>query len=64
MNKSIKEDFIMNKSTIEYYKKAVRLAEGASSTISRARADYEHGCEVAKGAYEADLLGEKAIRTD
>ena len=52
----------MKKSTIEYYKKAVRLAEGASNAISRARADYEHGCEVAKGAYEADLLGEKGCQ--
>ena len=52
----------MKKSTIEYYKKAVRLAEGASSAISKARADYEHGCEVAKGAYEADLLGEKGYQ--
>lgn len=47
----------MKKSNIEYYKKAVRLAEGASGAISKAKADYEHGCEVAKGAYEADLLG-------
>lgn len=52
----------MNKSTIEYYKKAIRLAENAGSSISRARADYEDGCEVAKGAYEADLLGEKGYR--
>ena len=53
----------MRKSNIEYYKKAVRLAEGASNAISRARADYEHGCEVAKGAYEADLLGEEGYRS-
>ncbi len=52
----------MKKSTIEYYKKAVRLAEGASGAISKAKADYEHGCEVAKGAYEADLLGEKGYQ--
>lgn len=52
----------MNKSTIEYYKKAIRLAENAGSSISRARADYEHGCEVAKGAYEADLLGEQGYQ--
>ena len=52
----------MKKSTIEYYKKAVRLAEGASNAISKAKADYEHGCEVAKGAYEADLLGEKGYQ--
>ena len=53
----------MKKSTIEYYKKAVRLAEGASGAISKAKADYEHGCEVAKGAYEADLLGEGGYRS-
>lgn len=52
----------MKKSNIEYYKKAVCLAESANSAINRARADYEHGCEVAKGAYEADLLGEKGYR--
>ena len=52
----------MKKSNIEYYKKAVRLAEGASGAISKAKADYEHGCEVAKGAYEADLLGEKGYQ--
>lgn len=52
----------MKKSNIEYYKKAICLAESANSAISRARADYEHGCEVAKGAYEADLLGEKGYR--
>lgn len=52
----------MKKSTIEYYKKAVRLAERASNAISKARADYEHGCEVAKEAYEADLLGEKGYQ--
>ena len=52
----------MNKSTIEYYKKAVRLAGNASSSISKARTDYEHGCEVAKGAYEADLLGEQGYQ--
>lgn len=52
----------MKKSNIEYYKKAVRLAEGARNSISKARADYEHGCEVAKGAYEADLLGEKGYQ--
>ena len=52
----------MKKSNIEYYKKAICLAESANSAIRRARADYEHGCEVAKGAYEADLLGEKGYR--
>lgn len=53
----------MKKSTIEYYKKAVRLAENASNAISKARADYEHGCEVAKGAYEADLLGKEGYQS-
>ena len=52
----------MKKTTIEYYKKAVRLAENASRAISQARSDYSHGCEVAKGAYEADLLGEKGYQ--
>ncbi len=45
----------MKKSTIAYYKKTIRLAEGASSAMSMASVDYEHGCEVAKGAYEADF---------
>lgn len=52
----------MKKTTIEYYKKAVRLAENARNAISRAMSDYSHGCEVAKGAYEADLLGEKGYQ--
>lgn len=58
----VKEDFTVKKSNIEYYKKAVRLAEYASGAISKARADYSHGCEVAKGAYEGDLLGEKGYQ--
>ena len=48
----------MKKTTIEYYKKAVRLAENASNSISRARADYERGFAAAKDALESDLLGE------
>lgn len=48
----------MKKSTIDYYKKAVRLAENASNSISRARADYERGFAAAKDALERDLLGE------
>lgn len=52
----------MKKSTIEYYREAVRLAENASGTIRRARADYEHNCELTKNAYEADLLGEKGYQ--
>lgn len=52
----------MKKATIEYYKKAVRLAENANDIISRARADYEHDCELTKNAYEADLLGEKGYQ--
>lgn len=49
----------MKKSTIEYYKKAVRLAEGASNAISKAREEYEKNCVLAKNALEADLYGKK-----
>lgn len=53
----------MKKSTIEYYKKAVRLAENASNSISRARADYERGSAAAKDALESDLLGETGYKS-
>lgn len=52
----------MKRTTTEYYKMAVKGAESARDAISRAEAAYEHGCEVAKGAYEADLLGEKGYQ--
>lgn len=52
----------MKRTTTEYYKMAVKRAENARDAISRAEAAYEHGCEVAKGAYEADLLGERGYQ--
>ena len=54
----------MKKSNIEYYKKAVRLAEGASGAISKAKADYEHGCEVAKGLTKLTFWEREAIGAD
>lgn len=52
----------MEKTIVDYYKKVIRMAESANDTINRARADYDHECEVAKGAYEADLLGEQGYQ--
>ena len=49
----------MQKSTIEYYKAAIRQAQSARESIQRANADYEHECELTKNAFEGDLLGEK-----
>lgn len=50
------------KKTIEYYKKAVRLAESASRSISKAKADYERDSVLLKNAYEADMYGKEGYR--
>lgn len=52
----------MQKSTVEYYKLAVRQAGNAMESIQRANADYEHKCELTKNAFEGDLLGEKGYK--
>lgn len=52
----------MKKSTIEYYKAAVKQAGNAMEGIQRANEAYEHECAVAKNAYEGDLLGEKGYK--
>lgn len=48
--------------TVDYYKKAIRQAQGAREGIERANAAYEHECEIAKNAFEGDLLGEKGYK--
>lgn len=52
----------MRKSTIEYYKLAVKQAGNAMEGIQRANAAYERECTLAKNAYEGDLLGEKGYK--
>lgn len=52
----------MKKTTIEYYKLAVKQAGNAMEAIERANAAYERECAVAKNAYEGDLLGEKGYK--
>ena len=52
----------MKKTTIEYYKTAVRQAGNAMESIQRVNADYEHECELTKNAFEGDLLGEKGYK--
>lgn len=47
----------MKKTTLEYYKAAVRRAVDARERIEAAKASYEHECELTKNAYESDLLG-------
>lgn len=48
--------------TVDYYKKAVRLAEGARESIEKANADYEHSCVLAKNAVDAGILGEQGYK--
>lgn len=52
----------MKRTTIEYYKAAVKQAGNAMDAIERANAAYEHECELTKNAYEGDLLGEKGYK--
>lgn len=47
---------------VDYYKKAVRLAEKANSAINRANADYEHWRNIAEEEYKSDLLGEQGYK--
>lgn len=48
--------------TISYYKRAIREAVKAVGVAESARAAYEHDCELAKNAFEADLYGEQGYR--
>lgn len=43
----------MKKSTIEYYKSAVRQAVNARERIEAAKAAYEHECDLTKNAFDA-----------
>ena len=52
----------MKKTTIEYYKLAVKQAGNALEGIQRANAAYEHECEMTKNAFEENLLGEKGYK--
>lgn len=52
----------MNKSTIEYYKTAVRQAVNARERIEAAKASYEHECELTKNAFDAGILGENGYK--
>ena len=42
---------------VDYYKKAITQALNTRDSIEKANADYEHNCELAKNAYEADKRG-------
>ena len=52
----------MQKSTIEYYKAAIRQAQSAREGIERTKADYVHSCVLAKNALDAGLLGEQGYK--
>ena len=52
----------MKRTTVEYYKLAVKQAGNALEGVQRANAAYERECAVAKNAYEGDLLGEKGYK--
>ncbi|MDE5699157.1 MAG: hypothetical protein K2I96_17415 [Lachnospiraceae bacterium] len=54
----------MKKTTLEYYKAAVRQAGNAREDIERANADYEHGCVLAKNALDAGISGENGYKGD
>lgn len=52
----------MEKSTIEYYKLAVKQAVNARERIESAKAAYEHECELTKNAFDAGILGESGYK--
>lgn len=52
----------MKRTTLEYYKLAIKQAGNAMESIQRANADYDHECELTKNAFESDLLGEKGYK--
>lgn len=52
----------MKKTTIEYYKTAVRQAINARERIESAKAAYEHECELTKNAFDGGILGENGYK--
>lgn len=52
----------MKRTTIEYYKAAVRQAVNTREHIEAAKAAYEHECELTKNAFDAGILGENGYK--
>lgn len=52
----------MKRTTIEYYKSAVRRAVDAMERIEAAKAAYEHECGLTKNAFDAGILGENGYK--
>ena len=52
----------MKRTTIEYYKSAVRRAVDAMERIEAAKAAYEHECRLTKNAFDARILGENGYK--
>lgn len=52
----------MKRTTIEYYKLAIKQARNARENIQTAKETYARECEIAKNAYEGDLLGEEGYK--
>lgn len=52
----------MKKTTVEYYKLAVKQAGNAREAIESANAAYEHECVLTKNAFDAGILGENGYK--
>lgn len=52
----------MKRTTLEYYKLAIKQARNAMEGIQTAKETYTRECEIAKNAYEGDLLGEEGYK--
>lgn len=48
--------------TVDFYKKAIRQAQGARESIERANAAYEHERVLTKNALDAGILGENGYK--
>jgi len=56
------EGFVMKRTTIEYYKMAVKRAENAMEVIKKANTAYENECILAKDALHDGILGENGYK--